>query len=394
MATPFSQTTRALSADGFRRPLLGMLVAALLAVVWGAWFFAGEVPIYRSTDRARLELEGRISSVSATVPGRVVAVNARLGQAVEEGAVLVQLDDRDLAEQLAGVEARRLALAGHSAALARQIALKERALARFGESAQARLAEEVARRDSAVVAARVDADEVARLTRLEATGGIAEFALVQARAREDEAQARAEALRLGVVRIEGEQRVETEDRRAGIEGLRVEQQQLEGEVEAAVAAATELGRRIEDRALRAPTAGVVAERVSVAQGSVVAAGQEVVTIAHAGPILVTAEFDAAEALGHIRVGQPSTVSLPGFPWTEYGSLAGRVLRVGTEARGGALQVELELADAAASRIPVQHGLTATVRVEVERGPPAEMVLRALGKLVASAPPSDGPASDA
>ena len=55
---------------------------------------------------------------------------------------------------------------------------------------------------------------------------------------------------------------------------------------------------------------------------------------------------------------------------------------------GALHVELELAADAASRIPVQHGLTASVAVEVERVSPAALVLRAAGKLVDREPPPD------
>jgi membrane fusion protein (multidrug efflux system) len=129
----------------------------------------------------------------------------------------------------------------------------------------------------------------------------------------------------------------------------------------------------------------VAERVAVALGSFVAAGTQVLSIAHPGPLHVSARFSAAEALGHLRVGQPARLSLPGFPWSQYGSLEARLASVGSEAKGGEIAVELELSGAAASRIPVQHGLAAVARVEVERVAPAVLVLRALGKLVEDEP---------
>ena len=53
----------------------------------------------------------------------------------------------------------------------------------------------------------------------------------------------------------------------------------------------------------------------------------------------------------------------------------------SEARDGLLTVELDLLNLTARRIPLQHGLTGQVAVEVERVSPAFLVLRAAGKLL-------------
>jgi membrane fusion protein (multidrug efflux system) len=70
--------------------------------------------------------------------------------------------------------------------------------------------------------------------------------------------------------------------------------------------------------------------------------------------------------------------LDGFPWAQYGTPAATVTRVATEARDGAIRVELDLAPQTPTAIPLQHGLPGTVEVTVEHVSPATMVLRGVG----------------
>jgi membrane fusion protein (multidrug efflux system) len=58
--------------------------------------------------------------------------------------------------------------------------------------------------------------------------------------------------------------------------------------------------------------------------------------------------------------------------------------VASEPQGGQVRVELSLGGAPAGRIPLEHGLPGVAEVEVERATPAELVLRAAGRLVAPA----------
>jgi membrane fusion protein (multidrug efflux system) len=59
-----------------------------------------------------------------------------------------------------------------------------------------------------------------------------------------------------------------------------------------------------------------------------------------------------------------------------------VTEVADEIRDGRLRVELALRPDPASRIPLQHGMTGTLEVEVERISPAEVLLRAAGQVLA------------
>ena len=96
---------------------------------------------------------------------------------------------------------------------------------------------------------------------------------------------------------------------------------------------------------------------------------------------------AEETVGIIRAGQPARVKLDGYPWSVYGTVGARVTSVGTEptilptaeAVPGTVRVELEVAPPEDPRIQIQHGMTATVEVEVARVSPVVLLLRAIGE---------------
>src|ERR1700760_883168 len=92
-----------------RAPRLIAGLAALAAAGWGGWalWHRGE----ESTDDA--EVEGRVMSVSARVPGQVLHVRVIDNQRVAAGDVLVELDPADYA---ARVEVARADLAAAQAA--------------------------------------------------------------------------------------------------------------------------------------------------------------------------------------------------------------------------------------------------------------------------------------
>lgn len=54
MASPFSQTMRSLQADNFYLTIGGLIVAIVLAVVWGHWFFTAEVTFYETSQSVRV----------------------------------------------------------------------------------------------------------------------------------------------------------------------------------------------------------------------------------------------------------------------------------------------------------------------------------------------------
>jgi len=115
-------------------------------------------------------------------------------------------------------------------------------------------------------------------------------------------------------------------------------------------------------------------------GMVVQKGDRLATVIPSGTHRIVANFLPSEALGRIRPGQTAWFRLYGFPWVQHGSIVATVERVAREVRDGLVRIELDIKDEQVSSIPVQHGLTGTLEVEVERISPALLVLRAAGRL--------------
>ena len=92
MATRFVRTTRSLAHDGSGRALLAWGLAAVLLAAWGAWFVFGRVTLYEVSRQARLEVQQSAHAVAALVPSRIAANTLVLGQQVQAGDVLVELE--------------------------------------------------------------------------------------------------------------------------------------------------------------------------------------------------------------------------------------------------------------------------------------------------------------
>jgi hypothetical protein len=65
MSTTFSRSMRSLERDGFRFTLAVLLIAALLLVAWGVWFFLATVPLYTVTHTFDLEVNGGSTTIIA-----------------------------------------------------------------------------------------------------------------------------------------------------------------------------------------------------------------------------------------------------------------------------------------------------------------------------------------
>src|SRR4051812_21176609 len=127
MSTPFSRSMQSLAADGFRHSLLGMLLAAALLSAWTVWFFIARVTLYEVSAGARLEVSEAAHPVEAQVAGRVRATHLVLGQEVQGGDVLVELDMDAQRLQLEEERTRLAALASQPEELRNEIKAEEAA---------------------------------------------------------------------------------------------------------------------------------------------------------------------------------------------------------------------------------------------------------------------------
>jgi adhesin transport system membrane fusion protein len=102
------------------------------------------------------------------------------------------------------------------------------------------------------------------------------------------------------------------------------------------------------------------------------------TLVAGGALTVIASFSAADTVGRMKPGQRASMRLDGFPWTRFGTIPLTVVAVGGDPDRGRTRVELAPSrDAVAPSIPLQHGMTGTVEVELERLSPAQLLLQSI-----------------
>lgn len=377
MAAPFPRTLAALRADRGRGTLAAYGCALLLLGSWLVWSLAADVAVYRSSVRARVEVSPAPTRVAAPVGGRVVAAQLVVGARVAAGDVLVELDTS--AETIAATRARArvTALEPQLESVARELAAEDDARTHGGAAELDAEREVLARQRAAEVELSYGEQELARERELVQSGASTPAQRERAEAAVARQRAALESTRHEAEALGASHRERGDSRRARREQLDREQQELASDLGAARAEAERLALEVERHIIRAPVAGTLGDVAALRPGAVVQAGDVVATVVPEGRLQVVADYGAV-ALGRLAVGQRARLRLDGFPWTRYGTLAARVARVGSELRDGTIRVELELTEARAS-LPIQHGMTGTVDVEVERASPAALVLRAIGE---------------
>jgi membrane fusion protein (multidrug efflux system) len=385
MPTAFSQTLRTLDRERFGRTLLAWLPAVVLLGGWGGWMGLARVPVYEVSQQARLEVDRAVHPLAAPLAGRVAATHLAVGREVQAGDVLVELDAD--APHLQQQEQRvwLTALATRLTALRQEVAAEADAGHAEQQAAQAARAEAQARLREAEVALRPAEEEAAIYARLHTRGLAPQLDLLRTSAEVQKRRAAVETLRLAVRRLDSEQQTKARDRTARLERLKREVAQLDGDRHTAIATLERLEHELDQRRIRAPVAGRLAEAADLHRGAVVREGDRLAAILPPGALKVVAHFLPPGALGRLQPGQPARLRLTGFPWTQYGSVAAMVASVADEARDGRIRVELSLTPDAASPIPLQHGLPGSVEVEVARVSPATLVLHAVGKRLGGLP---------
>ncbi len=383
MPPTFTRSFRTLEAEPEARSRIAMFAAVLVLAAWSAWFVRAHLAVYATSATARVEVTRATHPVDVPIAGRVVSVNVRLDQEATEGEVLAQLDDQVEKLQLGEARAREQGLGPQVDATRAEIAAEVRALGDISGTKNAAIDSATARIQETTAAAELAKEEAARAAKLRASGALSDVEALRAQADADQKVAIQAAARSDVQKLQHQYRTDHDDRRTRLASLALDASKLEADLANVRATITTLEHDIERRRVLAPASGRVGEIGNVQPGSVVKEGDRIATIVSPGDLRVIAQYSAAEALGRVHQGQIARVRLEGFPWTEYGEVIARVTNVARELRDGEARVELEVVRAS-PRIPLQHGMPATVQIELEKATPMELVLRAAGRLVAGA----------
>lgn len=379
VAGQFPRTLMALESDDGRLVRSLLYAALLLLAAWTAWLLLGSVTVYAVSESARLEAASAPHRVDAPVGGRVAESQLTLGRAVSAGELLLRLDDESLLLEISERRERRAALLAELGPLEEQVRLKEQQVRDRGAVAAAVSAEALQKEREALATASLAEADLRRAAALAERQVLARVRVEQLAHELEARRAAAGAARAVVGRIDAERRESISALEAEAGELRERLAKLAGDAATESAAITRAHHDLDQLRIVAPVAGRLGEIASVNVGSVVASGTTVATVVPPGPLQVASDFAPAAALGKIEAGQPARLRLKGFPWTQYGFVPARVVRVGEEAREGAIRVELDI-DPGTVTPPLQHGLPGTVEIEIERTSPALLLLRAAGAI--------------
>lgn len=390
MPASFHKTLGALAMERRRRRHLVVAVLAIGVLLggWIHWLVNARVPVYAVSLAARIQASDEVHPVDVYTSGRVISVHLPVGGQVQRGDVLVELDATDVRLQLDEAAARTEGLQGQIAALKQEIVARSQAIAETESAGKATLSEAAALRQESEVVAGLAAQEGQRTEQLFEAGVVAEAERSRARAslEQSRAAAAARAMRLSV--LQTQTKLGLADRRAELATLEHSLARLTAELTAAEVQQAKLREDLARHVVRAPVSGVLGQVRAPRMGSVVEIGQTVAVITPEGGLTIVADFEPSDAVGRIRVGQPARMRSTGFSWTQYGTLPARVSAISGEAEDGLVRVTLSISEPEKTPIPLRHGITGAVEIELEEVSPATLVLRAAGGLLQDRPESD------
>ncbi len=368
--------TLAVLVDLCRRRASNVIVPSSLILGWLVWFAVASVPVYVTSEVARVESEVGFLQISARMesalsslevapgdrlgPGELVAVlespsqDLILAQArATLTSVRAELRQRDRARALA--VARLSVSAAEQAALLRQLAAARDTSAEALRRAEAELDREQGLHEEGIVsAAVVDALRSEVVTRKSALAAAREVLTGGTRSGERIALDEASALE----QIESEMVV------------------LEAALQAAEEAVSLAERTVRDLRVRSPRSGVVASVTETEVGGLVSKGERLASLLPEGPLVVRARLAPPGAVGRVRAGQPAVVRLE-HAVNGRRRMPAEVASVGSEEVEGLVQVVLRLLDDGDA--PLEAGLPCLVDIEVDRVTPLQVAIRQVEK---------------
>ncbi len=367
-----------LSLDSSRVGLITIGAASAAIFLWLLWFLLSDVTLYERSHAARVEAGAAPWRLSSMVSGKVRDSRLEVGRRVTAGEILLAIDDDGARLRVAHEEATIAGMRSRLSGLRRQLeraevvaVLARRAASDGRRAAAARLSGANAEYDFA-------ADAASRMQAQAQRGGIAEVDARRSRAEAERARGARDELAADALRValDGEARIA--DLQAQSDRLRGEGDQLAQEITAREASLQVARIEAERFLLRAPVDGVIGETTPLSTGALIDVGMRIATIVPNRRLLIVASFDPARTLGRLRAGQQARFKLDAFPWTQFGSVPARVLRVASEPGERGLRVELEPLGGSADAIRLRHGLSGAVEVAVDSLSPFALLFRTAG----------------
>lgn len=397
MPSAFTRTLRSLELDSNRPAFVLGGVAVPLLAAWVGWATLSRAPVYAVTNRARTEIEGSVIPVDVLEQGRVVTSQLRLGAHVKAGEVLLELDTTLERARLEELKVRRHATEKRLEPLRKQRDALLSVLATQRQLGGANVRVASARAQAAQHEAE-RGQELAEMSKNLTQSGLAskmdalESSLVAQKRVDTATENAAEVSRVAMTQALEVQRIALQDVEFSRALVEAESELIQ--IDAQIRTVQTV---IDRRTVQALVDGYLGDVAPVTVGMTVAPGKPLATVIPDGQIRMVAYFPPTEAVGRVKLGQRAHLRFDAFPWTQFGLVEGDVTSVGVEPRSaegkdGGVRVEIGIDRATSTRIPLQHGMPASVEVLVERATPWQLLMRTVGGIAAPKAEADGAAA--
>lgn len=275
--------------------LIGTAGAAL---AWLALAKTDEVVVAPGT----LEPIGNVKTVQMPAGGVLDELLVKEGQRVKKGQVLMRLDNEATVD-------RQGSIREGIAAKQQQLRLKQLELSRYLNLNDTE--QQVLRRNLTL-----ERQILNRFESLKSSGAAAEIQVLQQNNK--------------VREVEGGLEKAQVDRLRQAAILQQQIQQLNGELAELRSSLTELSVNIRYQDLRSPVDGIVFDLKPKGTGFVAQTSEPVMKIVPFSDLQAKVEIDSSD-IGFVRLGKPVDLSIDSFPATDFGVLAGRLTRIGSDA---------------------------------------------------------------
>jgi hemolysin D len=275
--------------------LIGTTGAAL---AWLALAKTDEVVVATGT----LEPIGNVKTVQMPAGGVLEELLVKEGERVKKGQILMRLDNEATVDRQASIRQG-------IAAKQQQLRLKQLELSRYLNLNDT---EQLVLRRNLVLEQQI----LDRLQSLKSSGAAAELQVLQQNNQ--------------VREVEGELEKVQVDRLRQTAILQQQIQQLNGELADQRSSLTELSVNIRYQDLRSPVDGIVFDLKPKGAGFVAQTSEPVMKIVPFSDLQAKVEINSSD-IGFVRLGKPVDLSIDSFPATDFGVLAGRLTRIGSDA---------------------------------------------------------------
>jgi multidrug resistance efflux pump len=376
MSISFSDTLTSVYTDLNRRSLVFFSLLVALLFGWLLWLAFMPMTITKKAI-GNIEINQPLLNLVAATSGRIESVAIQTGERVAEEQLLIQFNTEDEQQQIAAL---------NTALLKQREALG--ALNKTQTSEQQTLAIEIAALSKKIknteeqvnsVQSQYEQQEKLAATLGAATAAVSKVEFQREQLLLKEIQERLLIRQQELASLKADAALLRE--REGLLAARIAQananhQALIAGVEAQLA---EQLQRVKHKSLSVPVAAQVAEVMSVQKGQWIEAGQTLATLFPQGELRVVAHFKPTDAQGHLKVGQRANVQVDNFPWLQFGALAATVMQIEQAERQGTIRVLLELDAADVQRLPLAHGMSASISVLTDSVTPWQLLLQSLGQ---------------